>query len=249
MTAEETVGSHHSDSNEEVSSSIFAERHAASRESRPKKPHRDWVDYTNLVVVILAFFAACAAACEADRLARLTKSMADDSRKNLIATNRAWIAPVSVALTSPLKSGEKIKYKLTYQNTGHQPAEEVVFQADDSDVRSAPIEKWDLASNPTDYIQQPTCVGLKRRQALHPGWPFIYPSSEPIYTVHFETAQKATIEMERGEAVQLVKGCFVYKTMGLTDRHSAYCFYLKPAPGRPMTDWRFQRCAFGNEGN
>lgn len=56
-------------------------QHAQSANDAPKqKPHkRDWLDKANLIVLILAFIAAAAAACEADRLANLTKRAIDDA--------------------------------------------------------------------------------------------------------------------------------------------------------------------------
>jgi hypothetical protein len=164
----------------------------------------------------------------------------------MIATSRAWIAPVEIVLTEPISFGKKISFKRLYRNTGHQPAEEVVSNFDQSDRRPAPIERWDLATDPKDWIGQPTCVGLKERQALHPGWPFVYPSDQPIYSENFADVIP-TQDIIDGKVVQLVKGCFLYSTMTLKLRHSAFCFYLK-ASEKSQVDWKFIRCAFGNEG-
>ena len=171
-------------------------------------------------------------------------------RETLVATNRAWIAPVDMKLISPVVEGERIRYRLFFQNTGRAPAQEVVFQDDESDVRKAPMSQFDKASEPNsiDWIPQPTCVPLAKRRAAHNGWPFIYPTNKPIYTFDFESDRAADKDIVDGKLIQLAKGCFLYNTMSKKGLQSSYCFYLQH-PKSASSEWKFQRCAFGNLGN
>lgn len=160
--------------------------------------------------------------------------------------DRAWIAPTKLELDSGNSDNKPIKVILSYGNTGHQPAKETVF----SGLNDLMIP-WDETKG-FPFVENPSCVGLleKRNERKTPGWPFIYPSSEPIYHASYTTKNTtADAELTGGKRVLIVRGCFVYETIGKIDAHSNFCFYLRPNAGLPWTQWQFFACPYGNEGS
>ncbi len=88
------------------------------------------------------------------------------NNESTISANRAWIAPIDMILIPPIIKGQNIRYKLSYQNTGHAPAEELVFQDDQTDVRKAPMKQFEtitVADSP-DWIGNGTCVPLQEQE-------------------------------------------------------------------------------------
>ncbi|MGH6673154.1 MAG: hypothetical protein ACRECV_14435 [Xanthobacteraceae bacterium] len=170
------------------------------------------------------------------------------SRDSEIASNRAWIAPLTIKLIKDevIRPNQIITYVLSYENTGHSPALETTFE--DNEEKRLPFDqiKDVLAKTPGErgFIGNPTCVpGGKafQEQAAHHGWPAIYPNTPKPYTRPLQSAAPATPDIADGHTVQIVRGCFLYNTLNLTQVQSKFCFWLDPS------NWKFHRCPYGND--
>jgi hypothetical protein len=186
-------------------------------------------------VVLLLFLATLA-------LYKATSDLVHDAQRAAELQLRAWIAPIGIVLTTPVKEGEKIRYTLSYQNTGHSPAEHVTFYGDQTGVTDTPVEQFTLAPDPTSrgWIGNTTCDPAIRQQLIH-NWPAVYPSIQTPHTYDLESDVIASADIITGVVAKLTQGCFVYNTLTLKQRVSQYCFYLQPG------EWKFHRCAYGND--
>jgi hypothetical protein len=89
--------------------------------SATPQPKHDALDWVNLVVLVLTFGAAVAAAFEAARLADLTQELAVDGRRiadrqarlvassvkvssdTMINSSRPWVSPTELGIAMPLR--------------------------------------------------------------------------------------------------------------------------------------------------
>ncbi len=107
-----------------------------------QKPQRDCLDIANLIILFLAFVAACIAAGEADRLANLTQTMMGDSKKFNEAQQRAFIFLKSMDReTETLGTDTLVKWRQTWRNNGvTQPKGLVIWSDCHDELMSVPLD-------------------------------------------------------------------------------------------------------------
>jgi hypothetical protein len=234
-----------SGANQWVSNADERDRTACNYKDDAPKFFRIAVDrWLELVLIVVIAGATVVNVCVANRqwsAMRVSNRINTDA---MIAANRASIAPIRVELNGRVTQGQKIKYTLYYQNTGHSPAERTTFVDDQSDSTLVPAQEYILAPDPKSpgWIDNKTCDPAIERQKIH-NWPATYPFGQPTYTIDFESDAPASEDIAKGRRAHITKGCFVYNTLTLKQRVSQWCFYLEPK------DWTFRRCAYGNDAN
>lgn len=214
----------------------------------PEKPYfskpENWIHLGTLLAIGIYTGITALIWCTSNRQFGAVVESNRISNEAMIASNRAWIAPIGVELLKMVQEGQKIEYRLSYQNTGHSPAEQATFFGDQKGVTETPVEQYTLAPdrNSRGWIGNKTCDPALDQQRVH-NWPSVYPFSQPTYTLDFESDEPASKEVVEGRVAKLTRGCFAYNTLSLKRRYSQYCFYLQPG------EWKFHRCAYGNDAN
>ena len=204
----------------------------------------DGFDVGNLVVLLLTFVAASAAAYEAYRLANLTEQLVKDgqdsskaqseltsvsldlNRQALVAGSRAWLGPTDAKVVSgPLEAGKPVTVDVSVRNSGREPARNVRWQP--SKYVSAKDDKTlDQKIDTTLRF----CFGM-------PGLPLgqvIYPSAGGEgfeFVLPFE-GEEISQEVVDGSSVLVVQGCLAYETFGQT-HHSGFCFFFNNKTTKP----------------
>jgi hypothetical protein len=153
-------------------------------------------------------------------------------------TRRAWIVPRAADFEEPPIEGKAARIKISFDNTGFEPAFDVKFvwdyivvarrQIHDSETRDV-IEGQDVCHRATKSIGS--------RTAYPSG-----PTSKPVYSAYSDIDGQQVNEIASGGMSLMIYGCFLYETAGEV-RHSAYCYYS----GEPTK--AFSLCPFGNEGS
>jgi hypothetical protein len=146
-------------------------------------------------------------------------------------------------------NAKKISVKVTYQNTGKEPASGLV-SAESGGPVDLPAGKvdWQNLSIP----QNTTCDDLAPKR----GSTVSYPSSTFAQFQQFgvivknkTTGQDATDRFANAvlneQATLYINGCFAYFASGEPHR-SAFCFYLFPDSDVSQSKWDFRFCATGN---
>ena len=173
--------------------------------------------------------------------------------KTLIANNRAWIVPHLLKLIGPLKSEQEAAFLLTYGNSGKAPAKNVGHA---NNSKSIGTEGLVGATTETgvlllrDMIAKAnftdTCAAAKEKRVLG----VVYPGPlDGYYTAISTKPEWITQPTVDGGAFIVVKGCFVYETMGEPHR-SEYClFYNKKLDDLKPQEYRnyLSNCPTGND--
>jgi hypothetical protein len=148
-------------------------------------------------------------------------------RKTMIASNRAWVVPTAMTLNSELKPGQEGHLTFVYGNSGHEPA--VKVGRHDTPV----IISGDFlgAFGPQDVLESfraaiekgnfpDSCAVARQRRFLgviNPG----IGNSVGYVSIRPEDVTEAVVN---GKDFVVIRGCFLYETMGET--HSTeYCYF------------------------
>jgi hypothetical protein len=170
-------------------------------------------------------------------------------RETLEASGRAWVMPKYIQLFEPIEVNRNTKVLLYFGNVGREPAINV---GGDSEIKFVKIPITGRQAQPSDIGAWINDAGfgdpcIKAEKERYFG--VIYPSGNPESNSSPVSSEIATKEAKEGSALIVVKGCFVYETMGKT-RRSKYCFFYNSiiAVQRPPEHKNhFQPCTVGND--
>jgi hypothetical protein len=185
--------------------------------------------------------AAELSARTSEKTANAATTSAETVREEYVANQRAWIAPMGMVLAEPVEKDKPIEFTLTYPNTGKEPARNVAhISASRGTVPPTAGHSWtEIKGGPGEM-----CDEISSEK----GMPSVYPSATTTYFYTSNTSFNADNGYLQGNTVLIVKGCFRYLTFG-TIHQSAYCYYLRPAPGEAREKWLFGACADGHRGD
>jgi len=177
-----------------------------------------------------------------------------------LAANRAWLAPVSIHLGSPLENGLPVKYQIRIANTGREPALGVTWHVVPRKIVYIPSNSGNGESD-IDMGRNITCDGTQPKPT--DGY-VIYPQIESTTSVVPLDISNTPSNRQMIDAVLnktgslLIEGCFAYRTGG-GPHTSAFRFFLRDIPdqrsfvagenGKPDTGWRFNYSPVGNSAN
>jgi hypothetical protein len=211
------------------------QRSSDSRQQR-HKPKRDWYDKAVLRVYLATLLTTAAA----------TGFMGYQSylmRNTLISSQRAWIAPHGVRIDPLPWDNGLARPVVLYRNVGREPA---------INVR----QKIEVFGHPNAKLQWPPnnmSVECSRAKEGRGSITTAYPSDAINYEAGIDVFRKGAgketfREMFSKVNIVFVYGCFVYESFGV-ERHSQFCFYLRPVADKPETEWQWRFCSKGNEAN
>ena len=163
-------------------------------------------------------------------------------KETLIASNRAWLAPILAELDGPLEKNQPIKVIVSFQNSGKDPAMNVKNVAEGGVTLSLTpqMAAYSQQFGPAPPVAEP-CKGLTPQV----GSPSVYPSTVQGIKALIAQSMIADDAIISGERTFFVHGCAAYESYGET-RFSEYCFWLGPRID-PKTGRRiFQSCSGGH---
>jgi hypothetical protein len=208
---------------------------------------------TIVVLGVTAFFALTATVASFVSDWIFYEQLAD-AKKSTISTNRAWIAPSRMVLNFPLETPGPIRAALYVENTGREPAIDVVYAFRSFLVPYLPEEPRNT------IIERPnrTCEGLDPDAV---GGLVIYPAkTEVIILSNFQDSidnRASAIAARNRSQTLIVEGCIAYRTF--KDAHtSKFRFFLRDVPGPSCVTidvshincpWQFHPIGIGNEAN
>ncbi|HME23516.1 MAG TPA: hypothetical protein VKI44_19695 [Acetobacteraceae bacterium] len=163
---------------------------------------------------------------------------ADNAERALIQATRAWVGPSEANLEADPKNETPVDARITYQNTGKEPAIQFAFTTPD---RFTTTDEDDRSGRNSARIAGD--VNACRTTLPSPNGQVIYPTSFSAYTVGV-TFPKEMIGQEEAEGKKflIIQGCFVYVTTGRV-HHSMWCYLYKTGQTKKE---HLNICAVGN---
>jgi hypothetical protein len=156
-------------------------------------------------------------------------STANELEKNAqIANFRAWLGPNDAKLDGPITKGQPVKYTISYQNTGREPAQG--FQSDiDQFVTNERDElagayAFRMGNFEQKCLATPAMLGAR---VIYPTTGFA--SYELHGTLPAEQVSESVVTGAKSIAIQ---GCFAYSTAN-KDHHSIYCYWFNARKSKP----------------
>ena len=204
---------------------------AGAADSRPAPPPpatRRWPARETAIIVAVTIVALFALGSDWIFYHQLTQ---------LRAEQRAWLGPQAARSERPPILAKDFEVAVSYQNTGREPASDVVSEA-------APFAvALDQASSAT--VDRRIKDAAEHCAALTPGagTKVVYPGASAGDRTAV-TVRRELIDWDflYGVKILVVPGCYAYKSGGTT-HHSAFCFFYQHGFSNP-TSWPL--CQAGN---
>ena len=203
----------------------------ASVEARPAPPQsvpRRWPARETAIIVAVTIVALFALGSDWIFYRQLTQ---------LRAEQRAWLGPQYARSDRPPSFGKAFEVSVSYQNTGKEPAGDVVSE-------TAPFAvALDQATSAT--VDRKIKDAADHCLALAPGAgaKVVYPGTAAADRTPI-SVRRELIDWEflYGVKILVVPGCYAYKSGGTT-HHSAFCFFYQHGFSNP-NNWPL--CQAGN---
>jgi hypothetical protein len=209
--------------------SVISTGQGETRPAPPRPEPRRWPARETAIIVAVTIVALFALGSDWIFYHQLTQ---------LRAEQRAWLGPQSARSERPPTLGKDFEVAVSYQNTGREPASDVVNEA-------APFAvALDQASSAT--VDRRIKDAAEHCAALAPG-----AGTKVVYPGASAAADRTAIAVRRelidwdfmyGVKILVVPGCYAYQSGGTT-HHSAFCFFYQHGFSNP-TSWPL--CQAGN---
>ena len=160
-------------------------------------------------------------------LAQAAKDQAAAQRDNVELSQRAWIGPFD-AKVAPLALDQPVKVTVEYRNSGRQPAQMLQF------VFQRRFSEQDYINIKTGFKfvldAQTTC----KNSDIYDLSQTVFPTEQSTFYNSFSDSGaqglpntfKADQALIDGKQVDVVVGCFIYRTFGKV-RHTAFSYFYK----------------------
>jgi hypothetical protein len=163
------------------------------------------------------------------------------NRSALVASQRAWIAPINALLEGEIELGKPFHLQVVYENTGKTPAIniQVNYEYGVTDVPKARYAEPDIK-----FPIYKTCAIIENWRV--PGFT-VYPSATQKYSEHFYIDKRVTSQLARNK-IFYIQGCFKYRTFDEIHQ-SPFCFYIDPNDGVPPHPLMLKTCSTSEAAN
>jgi hypothetical protein len=200
-----------------------------TRPAPPRSEPRRWPARETAIIVAVTIVALFALGSDWIFYHQLTQ---------LRAEQRAWLGPQYARSERPPAPGKDFEVAVSYQNTGREPASDVVAEA-------APFAvALDQATSAT--VDRRIKDAAEHCAALAPGagTKVVYPGAAAAGDRTAIAVRRELIDWEfvYGVKILVVPGCYAYKSGGI-GHHSAFCFFYQHGFSNP-TSWPL--CQAGN---
>jgi hypothetical protein len=209
--------------------SVVSTGQGETRPAPPRPEARRWPARETAIIVAVTIVALFALGSDWIFYHQLTQ---------LRAEQRAWLGPQSARSERPPALGKDFEVAVSYQNTGREPASDVVSEA-------APFTvALDQASSAT--VDRRIKEAAEHCAVVTPGagTKVVYPGVSAAGDRTAVSVRKELIDWDfvYGVKILVVPGCYAYKSGGVA-RHSAFCFFYQHGFSNP-TNWPL--CQAGN---
>jgi hypothetical protein len=195
---------------------------------------------------IFAFLAAGAALVSAWFFSGQLNEMHEasvDAKQSLIASNRAWISPMTARIVGSTQNPQLPIFDVYYRNTGKDPALRFTAQ-EDADSIPLPTRQqiWRnvFETNPLENV----CARITKPDTRIA----IYPGIDRIYNPAVELT-KLIQEISSDHRAIRLHGCFGYNSpiTGEAIHKSEYCFLFIHIEGNDPLTFQTISCVYGND--
>ena len=183
-----------------------------ARKSNRPRPRHDLKDRIALIAVtvsiagvLLTFLSFLVA-----------KGALDLNRSALVASNRAWIAPLGLDLTGPIEATKNLPFNIYFSNVGKSPA--IVASTGEVIILSKSVSAFQ--TSPVFAGPNLTCDNL---QVPEVGEITFHDDKKDHWNSSFVDAKYVTPEILSGESYLIVRGCIRYRTIGELHK-TAFCY-------------------------
>jgi hypothetical protein len=204
-----------------------------ARKSNRPRPRHDLKDRIALIAVtvsiagvLLTFLSFLVA-----------KGALDLNRSALVASNRAWIAPLGIDLTGPIEATKNLPFNVYYSNVGKSPAIAVTKYEVIILRKTVPA----LQTSPVFAGPNLTCDNL---QVPEVGEITFQDDKKDHWHSSFIEAKYITPEILSGESYLIVRGCIRYRTIG--ELHKTALCYVAVKGDLKSSRTHTEACGDGN---
>jgi hypothetical protein len=185
--------------------------------------------------------------------AQAAKDTALTAHENLVASQRAWVAPIRFVFADLNNAQQPLRVRMTYQNVGREPARNVRNYLTAGYIRNPiPPSPKEWGNNRTWFSME----AIKPRSMCGGTAPdknsVIYPSPTIGFDIEMgdppdgADVQALFEEVKNKKSIYFVAGCLSYETVK-ERRSSAFCAMLMPVEGKEISQWQFSACPIGND--
>lgn len=222
---------------------------SVNAQEHPTKKHHDWYDKSHLIILGLTFVAAVAAAVFTGWLAVLTKNLAHDSSRQLIAATRAWIVPTGAKLDGKILLDHNQRVKILFENVGKEAAWDLAHFRGPGPLFDVIIDGKQMPYVDVQTVPWPNNPFCNLNPLQVTNRRTVYPTSKnEDITYVFNSPYVPQDFIDKKKSFTVI-GCFLYRTPIEPDkiRHSPYCFYFQPKREGAIDDGTFEVCPSGSE--
>jgi hypothetical protein len=185
--------------------------------------------------------------------AQAAKDTAIIARENLIAGQRAWVAPIQFSFVDLNNTQQPLRVRMTYQNVGREPARNVRNFLYSGYIRNPlPPTPKDWGHNLTWFSMAAINPQAMCRKVTPDINSVVYPSATVAFTLEIgDPPEGADVpllfdEVKNKKSIYFVAGCLSYETVK-ERKNSAFCAMLIPIEGKEISQWQFGACPVGND--
>lgn len=166
--------------------------------------------------------AALKQAAASQTAADASLKQVQDAESALTLAQRAWVGPSNAALTAAPQPGKPADLAITYQNSGREPALNLIYDVDAFAMENTAIT--DELARIDSYRQ------VCRTANQPPGGSVVYPATGSFSSYNLSSTIAASnfdAQFLNGHEVLVIQGCFWYRTFKM-QKHSYFCYYYDP---------------------
>ena len=212
-----------------VAGPVISSGQADTRPAPPRSEPRRWPARETAILVAVTIVALFALGSDWIFYHQLTQ---------LRAEQRAWLGPQSARSERPPALGKDFEMAVSYQNTGREPASDVVSEAAPFAVALDQATSATVDRRIKDAAER--CAGL----APGSGTKVVYPGASAAGDRTAIAVRRELVDWHflYGVKILVVPGCYAYKSGGAA-HHSAFCFFYQHGFSNPA-NWPL--CQAGN---
>jgi hypothetical protein len=185
-----------------------------ARKLRQVRPGRELKDRVAVIAIVISAFGLI--------LNLISSGVAITAlqlnRQTLVASNRAWIAPLGIDLTGPFEFAKDLPFNVAYANLGKSPAivEQKYYAVTvPRSAATSPTAPILLGENSTcDELTVPTTGGV------------VFSDNKDHWYISHINGENLTAGVLSGDSYLILRGCIKYRTLGEI-HESGVCYVAK----------------------
>ena len=173
-------------------------------------------------------------------LAIITFFALRETRKALVASQRAWIVPTGAKIDGAIELNVPFRFKITFENVGREVALNTIHIWGASKPFDIPGDAAGIPYVDPAKVNWPPAIECPTDSRPFGAGRSIYPGGK-YEDIRYVFGSGPSPEFLITKAGFWVAGCFIYESFGVT-RRSPYCLYFQPHRDRPIEHSTFEFC-------